>query len=160
MWLRLSEYYPDSLRILLVDRSIIQEGYPTYPWQIWWSFYPSATFVIFRANSLLKLLVLDLAFQLLLTGRTSSCASITGPNNRTNDLHHAHIRSFHHVHFQASAAPDNKVPRCRYITSISLYCKLLPASPNFPKTSRHNETRRSMHQHSCAPPSATFPAHK
>ena len=32
---RLSGDYPDSLRILSADRSIIREGYPAYPRQVW-----------------------------------------------------------------------------------------------------------------------------
>ena len=33
--LRLSRDYPDSLRILSADRSIIWEAYPAYPPQVW-----------------------------------------------------------------------------------------------------------------------------
>jgi len=35
MWRTLSKDYPDSLRILSADRSIIREGYPAYPPRVW-----------------------------------------------------------------------------------------------------------------------------
>jgi hypothetical protein len=48
--LRLSGDYPDSLRILSADRSIIREGYPAYPPQVW-------SFVRQRSRKALRLQV-------------------------------------------------------------------------------------------------------
>ena len=57
---RLSGDYPDSLRILSADRSIIREAYPAYPLQVWYGprvaedklSYPVRRIIILSEDSL------------------------------------------------------------------------------------------------------------